>query len=62
MKKTLIVAAVSASFSVAANAQSSVTLYGVLDAGITYTSNVAGHSNWQQTSGGIDQSRWGQFE
>jgi predicted porin len=59
MKKTLIVAAVSASFSVAANAQSSVTLYGVLDAGITYTSNVGGHSNWQQTSGNIDQSRWG---
>ncbi len=59
MKKTLIVAAVSASFSVAASAQSSVTLYGVLDAGITYTSNVGGHTNWQQMSGGIDQSRWG---
>jgi predicted porin len=59
MKKTLIVAAVSASFAVAAHAQSSVTLYGVLDAGITYTSNVAGKSNWQQTSGGIDQSRFG---
>jgi predicted porin len=59
MKKTLIVAAVSASFSVAANAQSSVTLYGLLDAGITYTSNVGGNTNVQQTSGGIDQSRWG---
>ncbi len=59
MKKTLIVAAVSSSFAVAAHAQSSVTLYGVLDAGITYTSNVGGHSNWQQTSGGIDQSRFG---
>lgn len=59
MKKTLIVAAVSSSFAVAAHAQSSVTLYGVLDAGLTYTSNVGGHSNWQQTSGGIDQSRFG---
>jgi predicted porin len=59
MKKTLIVAAVSASFAVAAHAQSSVSLYGVLDAGITYTSNVGGHAAWQQTSGGIDQSRWG---
>jgi predicted porin len=59
MKKKLIVAAATASFAIAAHAQSSVTLYGVLDAGITYTSNVGGHSNWQQTSGGIDQSRFG---
>jgi predicted porin len=69
MKKTLIVAAVSASFAVAAHAQSSVTLYGVLDAGITYQSNVAtspanspfptnGKARWAMGSG-IDQSRWG---
>ena len=59
MKKTLVVAAVSASFAVAAHAQSSVTLYGVIDAGITYTSNVGGNASWQQTSGGISQSRFG---
>lgn len=58
-QKTLIVAAVSSTFAVAAHAQSSVTLYGTLDAGLTYTSNVGGNSAWQQASGGIDQSRFG---
>jgi predicted porin len=37
MKKTLIVAAVSASFATAASAQSSVTLYGIVDAGFACT-------------------------
>ncbi|AOK26867.1 porin [Burkholderia ubonensis] len=64
MNKTLIVAAAAASFATVAHAQSSVTLYGVLDAGITYTSNVipaagqAGKSKWAMGSG-IDQSRFG---
>ncbi|AIO44413.1 porin [Burkholderia cenocepacia] len=63
MNKTLIVAAVAASFATAAHAQSSVTLYGVLDAGITYQSNVQtasgqGKSRWSLGSG-IDQSRFG---
>ena len=40
MKKSLIVVAVAASFASVAHAQSSVTLYGLLDAGLTYTSNV----------------------
>ncbi|KVN33333.1 porin [Burkholderia pyrrocinia] len=62
MNKTLIVAAAAASFATVAHAQSSVTLYGVLDAGITYTSNVAtangGKSQFSMGSG-IDQSRFG---
>lgn len=43
MKKTLIVTAVAAlagSFATAASAQSSVTLYGLVDAGLTYVNNV----------------------
>ncbi|WP_207002996.1 porin [Trinickia mobilis] len=59
MKKTLLVAALSGVFATAAHAQSSVTLYGLIDAGITYTNNQHGHSNWQQTNGAINSSRWG---
>lgn len=59
MNKTLIVAAAAASFATVAHAQSSVTLYGVLDAGIAYQSNFSGKSLWQMHSGGIDQSRLG---
>ncbi|MCX4160869.1 MULTISPECIES: porin [Paraburkholderia] len=59
MKKTLLVAALSGVFATAAHAQSSVTLYGLIDAGITYTNNQGGHSNWQETSGAINGSRWG---
>jgi GBP family porin len=59
MKKTLIVAALAGVAASAAHAQSSVTLYGLIDAGITYTNNQHGHSAWQETSGSINGSRWG---
>lgn len=59
MKKTLMVAALTGVFATAAHAQSSVTLYGLIDAGITYTNNQHGHSSWQETSGSINGSRWG---
>jgi general bacterial porin, GBP family len=43
-----------------AHAQSSVTLYGILDAGVQYTNNVAnGGSLIRQTSGNINGSRFG---
>ncbi|RFU46816.1 porin [Paraburkholderia sp. DHOC27] len=59
MKKTLMVAALTGVFATAAHAQSSVTLYGLIDAGITYTNNQHGHSNWQETDGAVNTSRWG---
>ena len=64
MKKTLILAAVTASFASAAYAQSSVTLYGVVDAGFTYVNNEVnangGHKPlYALTSGNVDGSRWG---
>ncbi|MEZ2353397.1 porin [Caballeronia sp. RCC_10] len=65
MKRTLIAGAALATLSGAAQAQSNVTLYGLIDAGITYTNSqitgtgAGGHSNWQMTSGGVQYSRWG---
>ena len=69
MKKSLaIAAAVAATFASASYAQSSVTLYGIVDAGITYTTNIAstdgngnvvGNNRFGMTSGNVQASRWG---
>src|ERR1700761_8833553 len=40
-------------------AQSSVTLYGAIDEGLQYTSNVKGKSNIETTSGQDSGDRWG---
>lgn len=60
MKKSLIAAAlVAASFAGTVRAQSSVTLYGVIDVGIAYVNNVGGHSQYSMASGNLSGSRWG---
>jgi predicted porin len=60
MKKTLFVAGIVGAFAAAsAHAQSSVTLYGTLDAGLVYSNNQLGHSNWQQGSGSVSNTYFG---
>jgi predicted porin len=45
--------------SIGAHAQSSVTLFGVLDEGINFTNNSGGSKAWQTASVDIATSRWG---
>ncbi|AJK45677.1 porin [Burkholderia plantarii] len=62
MKKSIALAALGA-FGASAYAQSSVTLYGVIDAGVTYTNKAAtstGHGDLVKYGDGVAQgSRWG---
>ncbi|MBU9167366.1 porin [Burkholderia gladioli] len=61
MKK--MIAALSAAglmgFSLMAHAQSSVTLYGLIDEGVNFTSNAAGSRAYQAVSGDTVGSNWG---
>ncbi|MDR5781803.1 porin [Caballeronia sp. LZ065] len=59
MKRNLIIAGVLGTCAATAQAQSSVTLYGALDAGLIYTNNSGGHTNWQQGSGSLSDSYFG---
>ena len=67
MNKQLIAAPLLLSLAGIASAQSSVTLYGIVDAGVTYRSNervgspgaYTGHSDVGLTTGNLSGSRWG---
>jgi GBP family porin len=59
MKKAFLALGVLGTLAGTAHAQSSVTLYGLIDTGITYTNNQDGNKNLQATSGDINGSRWG---
>jgi len=70
MKKSLLALAVLGAFAGTAYAQSSVTLYGIVDVGVNYIDNVAtrndnagnpidGKPVWKIGTGGLQSSRWG---
>ncbi|WP_425485190.1 porin [Burkholderia guangdongensis] len=58
IRKTAVVAAIGAALSGAAFAQSSVTLSGKIDDGITYVTNEGGHSNVKMDSGVLFPNLW----
>src|SRR5579859_8019999 len=55
----LLGALLCAGIATTAHAQSSVTLYGILDTGIDFASNVNGNHLYQMASGVSAGSRWG---
>jgi predicted porin len=59
MKKQAICMTLSCLFVAGAHAQSSVTLYGVIDEGFDYTNNVNGNKAYEMQSGYAQGSRWG---
>ncbi len=59
MKKKIAGAVALATLGMTAHAQSSVTLYGLLDTGIAYTNNQSGKSAWQESSGLISNTVFG---
>ncbi|SOE90617.1 Outer membrane protein (porin) [Burkholderia sp. YR290] len=60
LKEMLVCLAACGAMSTAVHAQSSVTLYGILDEGVMYQSNVNGGKRvFMDSLGGINGSRWG---
>jgi predicted porin len=59
MKKSLLALAALGAFAGAAHAQSSVTLYGIVDVGINMNTNAGGSHKYDMTSGVMQGSRFG---
>ena len=59
MKKSLLALAALGTFAGAAHAQSSVTLYGIVDAGFVYNNNSGGQKLYSTSAGNLQGDRWG---
>ncbi|MBN8906367.1 MAG: porin, partial [Rhodospirillales bacterium] len=59
MRKELLFAGILSATTSLAHAQSSVTLYGLIDTGITFVSNQGGSHNVQTSAGSLNGNRWG---
>jgi len=59
MKKSLLALAALGTFAGAAQAQSSVTLYGIVDAGFAYANNIGGNKLYETSAGNLQGDRWG---
>jgi predicted porin len=59
MKKSLVALAALGAFACAAHAQSSVTLYGIIDEGFNINTNAGGAHLYNLSSGVLQGSRWG---
>jgi predicted porin len=59
MKKSLFALAALGAFAGVAHAQSSVTLYGIIDEGFNWTSNAGGKRLYGLANGNLSGSRWG---
>ena len=59
MKKSLLALAALGTFAGVAHAQSSVTLYGIVDAGFAYNNNSGGQKLYATSAGNLQGDRWG---
>lgn len=59
MKKSLLALAALGAFAGVAHAQSSVTLYGIIDEGFNVNTNVKGQHLYNLSAGVLQGSRWG---
>jgi predicted porin len=59
MKKSILSVATLGAFCSVAHAQSSVTLYGLIDEGVTFATNAGGHQQYAMSSGELHGTRWG---